>query len=901
MRSNEDEGHYSHTSHHTRGSAYTNSRHHPSSTSHSQRSGSRTDAARDEVWVLDGDRHVARHAQRCVQLASTRVWQEGDVLGCLLDCETGTIHFTVNGRYQRAWGGGANDKSACETRTRTDYRRRASEEEEEDEEEAKEDMNASRASVQGADGTHACGDANKEDGCTSATALFRHVRLGEGLCPMIELDARAAVVMRCEGCRMRYCPPGYHPLDAREVLGDVVTAAVLSEHKQQNRMKDEEEENVRTDAGEMQRAMQPHMHVERSVLRQFYRRTEMRLCSLAPYAMTPVRAEAVSAKASLQAMARLHILSATVECIVALAHDAAAFDCRCGAFETSTIAEEEKEGGGCGVCSLRQALQQLRPWCWPFVSMRLLQRTLRAHDAAAAATTEERERLRLTLNRRRALAATAVTRPSSCFRDVLRRMRDRLFGQVYYLLADKPATLFCTGEKLWSVRFVGEGADDVGGPYRETLSCLCRELMHMAGSGGEGGGDSGAGLSLFAPSANRRTGVGARQDSCVIHPHPSLAVSLNMYRFVGRLMGAALRSGEPVSLHLSTVVWKALVGEALVWQEDLPHVDWTTAQALCHLQDRLRRANRLANTSCHDKLAPHTADANAATSISMTTDAETHERGDTQNDEYEEECEYESEQEKEEWEMLCPGGFVARDDAGVAQELVPGGAHMRVHRRNAARYMERLAQLRLCAPQTRPALAQLMQGFYEVVPRSGVHGMPWFVLEELVCGGGDYDPDALLDAAEYAEELTRLTDDRRVGYLREVLRGFTRRERAGFMRFVSGREQLPSHARLRILADDTPVPRHQRMDSNDTLCNDDRLPHASTCFYWLSLPRYSSAAVLRERLLFATEHCIDMDADFRLQQRDLARPNAGGDDEDEEGPTLSRAGEDEGIDYSHLR
>jgi hypothetical protein len=45
---------------------------------------------------------------------------------------------------------------------------------------------------------------------------------------------------------------------------------------------------------------------------------------------------------------------------------------------------------------------------------------------------------------------------------------------------------------------------------------------------------------------------------------------------------------------------------------------------------------------------------------------------------------------------------------------------------------------------------------------------------------------------------------------------------------------------------------------------DDYLPHAQTCFFSLSLPRYSSKEVLRAKLLLAIANSPNMDADVRL-------------------------------------
>ncbi|CAM66542.1 conserved hypothetical protein [Leishmania infantum JPCM5] len=81
-----------------------------------------------------------------------------------------------------------------------------------------------------------------------------------------------------------------------------------------------------------------------------------------------------------------------------------------------------------------------------------------------------------------------------------------------------------------------------------------------------------------------------------------------------------------------------------------------------------------------------------------------------------------------------------------------------------------------------------------------------------------------------------------------------------------------------------------------SLCDDTRLPQASTCFYWLRLPCYSSTSVMAQKLLFAIEQCVDIDADFRVHDTDVAQQ--------EVGPSLARVSSDEDDlfeDFSHLR
>jgi hypothetical protein len=50
----------------------------------------------------------------------------------------------------------------------------------------------------------------------------------------------------------------------------------------------------------------------------------------------------------------------------------------------------------------------------------------------------------------------------------------------------------------------------------------------------------------------------------------------------------------------------------------------------------------------------------------------------------------------------------------------------------------------------------------------------------------------------------------------------------------------------------------------ESSAEDARLPTSHTCFFSLHLPKYSSEAILRKRLLYAISNCVALDADYRL-------------------------------------
>lgn len=128
-----------------------------------------------------------------------------------------------------------------------------------------------------------------------------------------------------------------------------------------------------------------------------------------------------------------------------------------------------------------------------------------------------------------------------------------------------------------------------------------------------------------------------------------------------------------------------------------------------------------------------------------------------------------------------------------------------------------------------------------------------------MCGKPDYDVAELRKDTIY-EGVT--SEDRRVLLLWEALGQATPMQRRLFLRFVAGRDRLP--VKLRVLP-------YANATNPDAV-----LPRATTCFFALELPDYSSLEVMKQRLYYSVENCADMDADF------MARPT-----DEHEGPRLT--------------
>jgi hypothetical protein len=81
-----------------------------------------------------------------------------------------------------------------------------------------------------------------------------------------------------------------------------------------------------------------------------------------------------------------------------------------------------------------------------------------------------------------------------------------------------------------------------------------------------------------------------------------------------------------------------------------------------------------------------------------------------------------------------------------------------------------------------------------------------------------------------------------------------------FLRFTWGRSQLPLFSEL------------VRLGTNFTINKlyqepyDNYLPASHTCYFTLDLPEYSSKDILREKLLFAIQHCKAIDTDYDVTE-----------------------------------
>jgi E3 ubiquitin-protein ligase HECTD3 len=121
-------------------------------------------------------------------------------------------------------------------------------------------------------------------------------------------------------------------------------------------------------------------------------------------------------------------------------------------------------------------------------------------------------------------------------------------------------------EQWWECKFYGEGIIDQGGGFRDSLSDIAEELCPNTSL------DSPVPLPFFIRTPNQlQSDLNTFKDTFITNP--SAGTHLDEYEFIGKLMGACLRSKETLALYLAPFFWKKLSGETVSWKNDFVTVD----------------------------------------------------------------------------------------------------------------------------------------------------------------------------------------------------------------------------------------------------------------------------------------------------------------------------------------
>jgi len=306
-------------------------------------------------------------------------------------------------------------------------------------------------------------------------------------------------------------------------------------------------------------------------------------------------------------------------------------------------------------------------------------------------------------------------------------------------------------------------------------------------------------LPLLIPCPNAQAKVGYNRDKWIPSPSCESSQHLAMYEFLGRLMGVAMRTGVLLTLDLPSFVWKPLVGIPAS-RSDLKQIDYSLYGFLKYI----RACERL--------------------------DFE----GDTRK-------------------IFEKYSTSLSDKTKVP--LRDGGEETDLYYDNREEYIKLVEHVRL--HESDRQLSAIRKGLVSVVPASLLALMTWQDLEWRVCGRPHVDVALLRRHTEYS---SISPESSHVYYLWQTLSELGQQDLRRFLRFAWAQERLPAddqefiRTQTRMLI--KPASVAPNVDPNSMF------PQADTCFFNLTLPEYSSQAILKDKLLFAINTDADsMDAD----------------------------------------
>jgi hypothetical protein len=525
-----------------------------------------------------------------------------------------------------------------------------------------------------------------------------------------------------------------------------------------------------------------------------------------------------------------------------------------------SIEEKDQIAGLDGVGVDRESLGSLicaaRGWLFVHEKQKLMKNVL-ARTATKAKKAEDDydypdDLPQVVLNRPKAAAARER-------RDPVARLSGSLFGQLFDELHFlEPSTLRIAyshpmddgQQRTFKVKFEGEGVDDYGGPYRECFSQLCAELQAIIGEKvkrtsvttanlnrkdeehsksftDEAGEDdreskhSRCVLPLLIPSPDSEDGHYIPNPSACRQPAPRSQLYMEMFNFMGQLLGISMRNRIALPIELGSFIWKPLVGQSLN-ADDLRSIDrssWTEISKLQTLRKKMEKSKSLRRneSSCDGVEAVA--------------------------------------------EVLGDMAWTVALSDGTKIELCKDGARRPISPSNLSKYIR--AALLARVNESREVTVAMRDGLTSIVPKWILPLFTWKEMRLMVCGQSEVNIDMLQQNTEYDDDVSP-TDPHVISFWR-VLRSFSVDDKSAFLRFVWARSRLPAttaefNQKFKLQAPAGTGPK---------MTPDVYLPKAHTCFFSLNLPRYTSDQVMKTKLLYAVHHCVEMDADFRLADNEM--------------------------------
>ncbi|UJR20292.1 hypothetical protein I4U23_023423 [Adineta vaga] len=383
------------------------------------------------------------------------------------------------------------------------------------------------------------------------------------------------------------------------------------------------------------------------------------------------------------------------------------------------------------------------------------------------------------------------------------RSDNTMFHQAYRQLHANAQTIFRrSNEQLWQSQYVGMHSTDAGGPYRDSITCICSDICS-------------ARLPLFILCPNGRTNNGLNRDCWIPNSFPPNKSIPNkfqkQYRFIGQLMGFALRKKHYLNLKFPPLVWKQLLKESIT-VDDIKAIDVQSFAMIDEMEKNIEEAKSIDTDNQMDYLVGT---------------------------------------------LLSELRFDVVSSAGETYELIPGGMEIQITTKNFQQYCTFYRHYRL--NEFYRQIEFIRQGLSSIVPCYYLSLFTADELEKAVCGEGEIDIQLLKRNTKYENGFTQ--DSPVIERFWTLLKDrFNEEQKRLFLIFVWGRSILPNRDE-----DFTTKFTITTYDVNDSEV-DKTLPQSHTCSFTIDLPRYSTVDIMYERLNYAITYCSSIDNDGTINE-----------------------------------
>ena len=276
-------------------------------------------------------------------------------------------------------------------------------------------------------------------------------------------------------------------------------------------------------------------------------------------------------------------------------------------------------------------------------------------------------------------------------------------------------------KNLFQVNLEGEHASDAGGPGREIFSSCFEQLTSCN-------------VDLFIPSPNNKSQTGADRDKYIFNPLGAKNEKyLEVYKFIGKLFGYIISSETYVSLNLSQIVYKQILGMHLE-PSDIELIDVQSYRSIIKV---------LSSNNINQKKA-----------------------------------------------LFGIINFTCQLPGGETVELKEKGNSIYLDEKNCDEFLE--LYLKAMTNQGYLQAKAVQEGLFEVIPEYMLKFLTPSDLEKKICGEQEFDLDLLKNITIY--EGYKSTDIT-IKYFWQFLEECSLDDKCNYLKFVWGRSRLPKDSK----------------------------------------------------------------------------------------------------------